>query len=166
MGGRGSSSLISRVSDKGLKERAEGIHKILAESGMPAKESVNATIERLRQFDVQNGNTQKALKEVIFPTRVKNMTSGFNRDANKEQKTGLKQGTNELYSQIIKNPNNFDKIVSNAINQHQANIKNINFKIMQSKSTREMNKLVKEKDVEFGKLNAAKFVSWAKKDRR
>lgn len=56
MGGRGSSSSISyRVSDEGRRERAEEIHKILADAGIPAKKSIDETVEILRKSDVRNG---------------------------------------------------------------------------------------------------------------
>ena len=54
MGSRGSSSSREQTSEKGLRERAEGIHRILKESGMPAKQSVEQTVEMLRQRDKDN----------------------------------------------------------------------------------------------------------------
>ena len=55
MGGRGSSSnLREQTSERGLRARAEGIHQILRESGMPARQSIDQTIEMLRQRDQDN----------------------------------------------------------------------------------------------------------------
>lgn len=163
MGGRGSSTISEKVSDRGLKARAEGSHKILAEAGMPAKESVESTIERLRQLDRENGNDRLSIKEKVYPTRVKNMSIGFNKYANKDEKAGLKEGTQEIYSQIVKNPNKFDSITNSAEKKYQASVDKLNKQMLTTKSSTELNKLAKERDKEFGKLNAAKFIKIAKK---
>ncbi len=57
MGGRGSSSdyIRKQTTDEGRRERAEGIHRILNEAGIPAKKSIEETMEILRQSDVRNG---------------------------------------------------------------------------------------------------------------
>lgn len=55
MGSRGSSSLREKTSEKGLKTRAEEIHKILNEAGIPAKKSIDETVELLRKRDRENG---------------------------------------------------------------------------------------------------------------
>ena len=163
MGGRGSSTLSERVSDRGLRQRAEGIHKILAESGMPAKESIDATIERLRQLDSDNGNARLSVKEQVYPTRVKNMSIGFNKYANKDEKAGLKEGTQEIYNQIVRNPKSFDKITNSAERKYQASIDSLNKQLITAKSSAEIDKIAKERDRQFGKLNAVKFIKIAKK---
>ena len=55
MGGRGSSSISQRTTDAGRRERAEEIHKILNDAGIPAKKSIEETMEILRKSDVRNG---------------------------------------------------------------------------------------------------------------
>jgi hypothetical protein len=55
MGGRGSSYISKQTSEDGLRNRAEGIRKILNESGMPVKKSMKETVEMLRKRDRDNG---------------------------------------------------------------------------------------------------------------
>lgn len=58
MGGRGSSSSLERrTSEEGLTKRAEEIHKILKDAGMPAKKSIEETKDMLRDLDKRNGYT-------------------------------------------------------------------------------------------------------------
>ena len=58
MGGRGSNYISQQRSEEGLRSRAEEIHKILKESGMPAKKSIEETIEILRASDKRNASTR------------------------------------------------------------------------------------------------------------
>ena len=58
MGGRGSEYLRQKTSEQGLQTRAEEIHRILKESGMPAKKSIEETKDMLRELDRKNGYTK------------------------------------------------------------------------------------------------------------
>ena len=53
MGGRGSSSYIrQQTSEEGLRQRASDIHKTLADMGMPAKKSIDETVEKIGRAHV------------------------------------------------------------------------------------------------------------------
>lgn len=162
MGGRGGNSISEKTSDRGLQKRAEGIHKILADAGMPAKESVSATVERLRKFDRDSGNTKQAMKEVLYSSHISDYERGFRRTANTANKAGYKQEKENLMNQIVRTPNQVNKITTQAQNKYRKQLDSLDRQINNASGS-EYNRLIKERDTTYGKFQAANFINWARK---
>lgn len=155
--------------DEDLIKRAEALHKTMKEAGLPVKKSIEETKEIMRNLDKMpdycDRRTEKEqhnadLKDVINRTAIKNMSSGFNRDANQYQKNGLKTGLEELYNEIRKEPSKLKQIAKNAEQEYEKKVNDLQSKIIYC-ADEERDQVIKERDFYHGKTCAARFIQYA-----
>lgn len=154
--------------DEELTKRAETLHKIMKEAGLPVKKSIEETraimrnLDKMPDYGAEGAKDQHRadLKKVLNMTAIKNMSSGFSKHANQEEKNGLKTGIDELYNEIRKTPNQTEEISKSTVEKYKAKVDELNRKIIYC-TDEERDQVIKKRDFYHGKACAAQFIQYA-----
>lgn len=155
--------------DKELTKRAEDLHKTMKEAGLPVKKSIEETKAIMRNLDKMpdylpdkgaKDQYNADLKNVLNRTAIKNMSSGFNKYANQDEKNGLKTGIDELFNEIRKDPSKLEEIAKNAELKYKKRVNDLQNTILYC-ADEERDQAIQERDFYHGKACAAQFIQYA-----